>query len=164
MKWLCCIWGGIWRGLYCKLYGHMWCIFHAISCDTQTSVILKKIRYWRETFTLRLELNFLVPKSLIFLKNKVTTMDADPLSPCAAKASAAMVLNVGNKQIIALTIEYTNIFQVEYNYISFQTRKLIWLWPLFPKILLILTLIGCFQTLTPVSIHRWLWNDAQSLK
>ena len=28
----------------------------------------------------------------------------------------------------------------------------------------ILTQIGCFRTLTRVWIHRWLWNDAQSLK
>ena len=28
----------------------------------------------------------------------------------------------------------------------------------------ILTWIGCFRTVTPVWIHRWLWNDAQSLK
>ena len=28
---------------------------------------------------------------------------------------------------------------------------------------LILTQIGRFQTVTPVSIHRWIWNDAQSL-
>ena len=29
---------------------------------------------------------------------------------------------------------------------------------------LILTQIGCFQTVTPVLIHWWLWNDAHSLK
>ena len=28
----------------------------------------------------------------------------------------------------------------------------------------ILTQIGCFRTVTPVKIHWWLWNDAQSLK
>ena len=28
----------------------------------------------------------------------------------------------------------------------------------------IFTQIGCFQTVTPVWIHQWLWNDAQSLK
>ena len=28
----------------------------------------------------------------------------------------------------------------------------------------ILTQIGRFRTVTPVSIHQWLWNDAQSLK
>ena len=26
------------------------------------------------------------------------------------------------------------------------------------------TRIGCFRTVTPVWIHRWTWNDAQSLK
>ena len=30
--------------------------------------------------------------------------------------------------------------------------------------LTILTKIGCFQTLTPVWTHKWLWNDAQGLK
>ena len=28
----------------------------------------------------------------------------------------------------------------------------------------ILTQIGCFRTVTPIRIHWWLWNDAQSLK
>ena len=32
------------------------------------------------------------------------------------------------------------------------------------KISSILTQIGCFQTVTPVWINPWLWNDAQSLK
>ena len=32
------------------------------------------------------------------------------------------------------------------------------------KTLSILTQIGCFQTVTPVWIHQWLRNDAQSLK
>ena len=32
------------------------------------------------------------------------------------------------------------------------------------KKLSILTQFGCFRTVTPVWIHQWLWNDAQSLK
>ena len=32
------------------------------------------------------------------------------------------------------------------------------------NIWLILTQIGCFRSVTRVLIHRWLWNDAQSLK
>ena len=31
------------------------------------------------------------------------------------------------------------------------------------KNFLILTQIGCFHTVTPVLIHWWIWNDAQSL-
>ena len=31
------------------------------------------------------------------------------------------------------------------------------------RIIIFFTQIGCFQTVTPVWIHRWLWNDAQSL-
>ena len=32
------------------------------------------------------------------------------------------------------------------------------------KKLSILTQVGCFRTVTPVWIHQWIWNDAQSFK